>query len=37
MKALVCRAYGPVDSLRLEDVPDPKPGAGQEMCIRDSA
>jgi NADPH2:quinone reductase len=29
MKALVCRAYGPVDSLTLEDVPDPKPVAGE--------
>jgi NADPH2:quinone reductase len=31
MKALVCRAYGPVDSLLLEDVPDPKPVAGEVL------
>jgi NADPH2:quinone reductase len=29
MKALICRAFGPVDSLTLEEVPDPKPVAGQ--------
>jgi NADPH:quinone reductase len=29
MKALICRAYGPVDSLVLEEVPDPKPAGGQ--------
>jgi NADPH2:quinone reductase len=31
MKALVCRAYGPVESLVLEDVPDPKPVAGEVL------
>jgi len=31
MKALVCRAFGPIDSLVLEDVPDPKPDAGQVL------
>lgn len=31
MKALVCRAYGPIDSLALEEVPDPKPVAGQVL------
>jgi NADPH2:quinone reductase len=31
MKALVCRAYGPVDSLALEEVPDPKPAQGQVL------
>jgi NADPH:quinone reductase len=31
MKALVCRAYGPVDSLVLDEVPDPKPLAGQVL------
>src|SRR6266852_3474798 len=31
MKALVCRAYGPVESLKLEDVPDPVPVAGQVL------
>jgi NADPH2:quinone reductase len=29
MKALVCHAFGPIDSLVYEDVPDPKPVAGQ--------
>jgi NADPH2:quinone reductase len=31
MKALVCRAYGPIDSLALEEVPDPTPVAGQVL------
>ncbi|HLK36417.1 MAG TPA: NADPH:quinone oxidoreductase family protein [Polyangiaceae bacterium] len=31
MKALVCHAYGPVESLKLEDVPDPTPAAGQVL------
>lgn len=29
MKAIVCREFGPPDSLRLEDWPDPVPGPGQ--------
>ena len=29
MKAVLCKAYGPPDSLVLEDVPSPKPDAGQ--------
>ena len=29
MKALICRAWGAVDDLRLEDVPAPSPGPGQ--------
>ncbi|HET6328874.1 MAG TPA: NADPH:quinone oxidoreductase family protein [Planctomycetaceae bacterium] len=29
MKAVVCRAFGPPESLRLEDVPDPQPGDEQ--------
>jgi NADPH2:quinone reductase len=29
MRALVCHAYGPIDSLTLEDVPEPVPGAGE--------
>ncbi|HZH26762.1 MAG TPA: NADPH:quinone oxidoreductase family protein [Azospirillaceae bacterium] len=29
MKALVCREWGPPESLRIEDVPDPVPGPGQ--------
>jgi NADPH:quinone reductase len=31
MKALLCREYGPVESLKLEDVPDPAPAAGQVL------
>jgi NADPH2:quinone reductase len=31
MKALVCHAYGPLESLTVEDVPDPKPVAGQVL------
>jgi NADPH2:quinone reductase len=31
MKALVCRAYGPVDSLAIEEVADPKPLDGQVL------
>ena len=29
MKALICRAWGAVDDLKLEDVPPPTPGRGQ--------
>ncbi|HTD38326.1 MAG TPA: NADPH:quinone oxidoreductase family protein [Candidatus Limnocylindrales bacterium] len=29
MRAIVCRAYGPPESLVLDDVPDPQPGPGQ--------
>ncbi|MBN9085668.1 MAG: NADPH:quinone oxidoreductase family protein [Reyranella sp.] len=29
MRALVCHAYGPIDSLKLEDVPKPAPGPGE--------
>ena len=31
MKALICRAYGPVDSLAVEDVPAPVPGSGEVL------
>ena len=31
MRALVCHAYGPVESLKLEDVPTPVPGAGEVL------
>jgi NADPH2:quinone reductase len=31
MKAVLCRAFGPVDSLTLEEVPDPEPVAGQVL------
>lgn len=36
MKALVCREFGPIDSLAVLDVPDPVPGPGQ-VLIRVSA
>ncbi len=29
MKALVCHAYGPIENLRVEEVPVPAPGPGQ--------
>jgi NADPH2:quinone reductase len=29
MKAVICREFGPPESLELEDVPDPQPGDGQ--------
>lgn len=29
MKALLCTAFGPIDSLRIEDVAIPEPAAGQ--------
>src|SRR5438046_822523 len=29
MRAVICRAWGPVDDLKLEDVAPPKPGPGQ--------
>lgn len=31
MKALVCHAFGPVESLALEDVPDPKAATGEVL------
>jgi NADPH2:quinone reductase len=31
MRALVCSAYGPIDDLRIDEVPDPKPAAGQAL------
>jgi NADPH:quinone reductase len=31
MKAVVCRAFGPPESLTLEDVPDPRPAEGQVL------
>ena len=31
MKALLCKEYGPPDSLVLEEVPRPEPGAGQVL------
>ena len=33
MRALVCHAYGPIENLKIEDVPKPKPKAG-EVLIR---
>ncbi len=31
MKALLCRAFGPIDTLRVEDVPSPVPGPGKVL------
>jgi len=31
MRALVCHAYGPIDSLKLEDVAKPEPGPGEVL------
>jgi len=31
MKALRCNAFGPIDTLRVEDVPAPVPAAGQVL------
>src|SRR5579871_985494 len=31
MRALVCRAYGPLGDLALEEVPDPRPRAGEVL------
>jgi NADPH2:quinone reductase len=31
MRALVCHAYGPIESLKLEDLPKPAPGAGEVL------
>jgi NADPH2:quinone reductase len=31
MKAVVCKAWGPPDSLVLEELPDPQPGPGQAV------
>ena len=33
MRALVCHAYGPIDSLKIEDVPKPAPKPG-EVLVR---
>ena len=31
MRALVCEAYGPIDSLKIADVPVPEPKAGEVL------
>jgi NADPH2:quinone reductase len=31
MRALVCHAYGPIDSLKIEDVPTPEPKPGEVL------
>src|SRR4029450_6623187 len=31
MRALVCEAYGPIDSLKIADVPVPEPRAGEVL------
>ena len=33
MRALVCHAYGPIDNLKIEDIPQPVPKAG-EVLVR---
>jgi NADPH2:quinone reductase len=37
MKALVCHAYGPIDTLRVEEVPTPAPGPGQVLVTVEAA
>jgi len=37
MKALMCRAFGPIETLRVEDVPSPVPGAGKVLIDVKSA
>jgi NADPH2:quinone reductase len=37
MKAVLCKAYGPPESLVLEDVPDPVPGPGQALVEVEAA
>ncbi|MEJ8567873.1 NADPH:quinone oxidoreductase family protein [Elongatibacter sediminis] len=31
MKALICREFGPIENLALEEVPDPQPGTGEVL------
>ena len=31
MRALVCHAYGPIENLKIEDIPEPKPGPGEVL------
>ena len=31
MKALLCREYGPIERLKVEDVPSPRPGANEVL------
>jgi NADPH2:quinone reductase len=37
MKALMCHAFGPIADLRLEDVPNPTPGAAQVLIKVEAA
>jgi len=37
MKALMCRAFGPIETLKVEDVPSPVPGAGKVLIDVKSA
>ena len=32
MRALVCHAYGPIDNLKIEDIPQPVPKAGEVLA-----
>ncbi|MEM7289848.1 MAG: NADPH:quinone oxidoreductase family protein [Pseudomonadota bacterium] len=36
MKAIVCEAYGPIDGLKVQDMPDPEPGS-KEVVIEAEA
>ena len=33
MKALVCRQWGPPESLAIEDLPEPCPGPGEVLVL----
>jgi NADPH2:quinone reductase len=37
MRALICDTYGSLDDLRLGELPDPKPGAGEALIQVDAA
>ena len=37
MRALMCREYGPPESLAVEEGPDPEPGSGQVLIEVDAA
>ena len=36
MRRIVCREFGPPEHLRLEVVPDPKPGPGEVLALLDA-
>ena len=37
MKALMCHAFGPIDTLRVEEVASPVPGPGQVLRLTSTA